>query len=98
MGCEITKPDSKDPAKVIAKIKSYSAALTKQNSWIKIEGWKKPADTWYNQIEDGATIDIETLHNTKPDQHYVVCFVGVPKPPGKQKLRVNVGILPFKKP
>jgi hypothetical protein len=97
MGCEITKADSKEPGKVIAKIKNSSTTLAQQNGWLKIDGWKKPSDNWYTQVEDGAMIDIETLHVSKPDHHFVVCFVGVPKV-GKQPLRVNVGTLPFKKP
>jgi hypothetical protein len=96
MPCEILKDDSKDQAKVVAKIKSYWQAQTKQNDWRQIIGWKKPADTWYNLVEDGATIEIKTLHNDKPDHHFVVLFEGVPKV-GKQVLRVNVGTLPFKK-
>jgi hypothetical protein len=42
-------------------------------------------------------IEIKTVHNSKPDHHYVVLFEGVPKV-GKQTLRVDVGTLPFTKP
>jgi hypothetical protein len=97
MPCEISKDDSKIQSRVIAKIKSYSSASAKQNGWLQIVGWKKPADTWYNQVEDGAMIEIQTVHNPKPDHHFVVYFEGVPKV-GKQLLRVNVGTLPFTKP
>lgn len=97
MPCEISKDDSKVQAKVIAKIKSYQSTMAKQNSWLQIASWKKPADTWYNQVEDGAMIDIKTLHVRTPDHHFVVSFEGVPKT-GNQVLRVNVGTLPFTKP
>jgi hypothetical protein len=96
MPCEISKDDSKIQARVMAKIKSYSSALAKQNSWLQISGWKKPPDSWYNQLED-AMIEIKTVHNPKPDHHYLVTFEGVPKV-GKQLLRVDVGTLPFTKP
>jgi hypothetical protein len=96
MPCEISKDDSKIPAKVIAKIKNYDSATAKQNSWLQISGWKKPPDSWYNQLED-AMIEIKTVQNPKPDHHYLVLFEGIPKV-GKQMLRVDVGTLPFTKP
>jgi hypothetical protein len=99
MPAEITKPESKDQAKVFAKIKNYSSVLATQNKWTQILGWKKPADTWYDQVEDGATIDIQTIHVGTPttENKFLVYFEGVPKK-GKQKLRADVGTLPFKKP
>jgi hypothetical protein len=97
MPVEITKDKSKIEAEVIKAIKSGFAVMAKQNNWVKMTGWKKPVDTWYNQVEDGAMIEIKTLHNAKPDHHFVVCFEGMPKT-GKQVLRVNVGTLPFTKP
>jgi hypothetical protein len=96
MAVEITKPNSKIEAEVIKAIKSGFATLAKQNSWVKMTGWKKPGDHWYNQVEDGAMIEIQTVHNTKPDHHYMVLFLGVPKK-GKEMLRVNVATLPFTK-
>lgn len=66
MPCEISKDDSKIQAKVMAKIKSYSSTMAKQNSWLQMADWKKPADNWYDQVEDGAMIEIKTLHVSKP--------------------------------
>lgn len=98
MPCEISKDDSKIQSKVIAKIKSYSAALAKQNGWLQIVNWQKPGDGWYNQIEDGAMIDIQVEFLKSQQQvAYLVWFEGVPKGSGP-KLRSRVGSLPYKMP
>ena len=92
---EILKDDSKDQTKVMQKIKDNWQTMAKQNGWTQISGWKRPSDSWYNQVEDGATIDINVVHVSSPQHHYLVYFEGVPKV-GKSKLRVDVGTLPFK--
>ena len=93
MPCEITKADSKDKAKVMAKIKNYFSTLAKQNSWLQLVNWKKPSDQWYDQVEDGATIDINVVH-VSAKKNYLVYFEGVPKQ-GTTKKRIDVGTLPF---
>ena len=93
MTIEILKDDSKIQTKVLTKIKNYFSTLAKQNSWTQIVNWKKPSDIWYNQVEDGATIDINVVH-VSAKKNYLVYFEGVPKV-GKSKLRVDVGTLPF---
>jgi len=57
------------------------------NFWLE-----KPSDTWYDSVEDGATIDIK-VEFIQSKKYWLVFFEGVPKK-GKSKLRVDVGTLP----
>jgi len=97
MACEISKEDSKNPTKVMDAIKKEWRVNANLNSWIKIEGWKKPGDNWYNLVMDNVPIEIKTAHVSKPSHRYTVTFEGVPKS-GNQVLRVDVGSLPFTMP
>jgi hypothetical protein len=94
MTAQVTKDQSKNQATVEKEIKREWATLAKQNSWKTISGWKKPQDNWYNQVEDGAWIEIKVTHVRTPQQHFLVYFEGVPKT-GKTLLRADVGTLPF---
>jgi hypothetical protein len=96
MPCEISIEDSKSPTKVMTAIKTH-ISLARTEGWLKIDLWKKPSDNWYKLVDDRTMIEIKTLHNPKPQQHYVVTFEGTPKT-GKALLRVDVGTLPFKMP
>jgi hypothetical protein len=94
MTAQLTKDQSKIQATVEKEIKREWSAMAKQNGWTQISGWKKPPDSWYSQVEDGAWIEIKVSHVRTPKQHYLVYFEGVPKV-GKTLLRVDVGTLPF---
>lgn len=101
MAVEITKDKSKIEAEVIKAIKSGFSVLTKQNNWMRMTGWQKPGDGWYNQIEDGAMIEIKVEFHKSPDGKqlaYLVWFEGVPKVRAATALRSRVGSLPYKMP